>query len=238
MVNCSVEGTDEMMSMASFARAARLGSTRKRGVTLIEAVLYISIALALIVGGLVFFQQASRAQRINSAVRSISAIASETRGLYQQQGSFAGFNHATLISAGSVPTSLISNPATGELKNEWGGVITAGPTAALAAVPPAGGVGGVQAFAANSGFFVVYPNVPITACSRLVSVDKYGTGPLGNRIRSVTFGTGTPVYPTRSYGLPGGGTVWSTELEPGDARSFCRDASVNGVVTVRIDFNP
>jgi type II secretory pathway pseudopilin PulG len=225
-----------MTSISTFARAARLGSTRKRGVTLIEAVLYISIALALIVGGLVFFQQASLAQRINSAVRSLSAIAAETRGLYQQQGSFAGFNHATLITAGSVPSSLLN--AAGQMQNEWGGVITAGPTAALAAVPPAGGVGGVQAFAANSGFFVVYPNVPITACSRLVSVDKYGTGPLGNRIRSVTFGTGTPIYPTRSYGLPGGGTVWSTELEPGDARNFCRDASVNGVVTVRIDFDP
>jgi hypothetical protein len=34
---------------------------RNRAVTLIEAVLYISIALALIVGGLVFFQQASTA---------------------------------------------------------------------------------------------------------------------------------------------------------------------------------
>ena len=41
----------------------------RRGVTLIEAVLFISIALGLIVGGLVFFQQASLAARTNDAVR-------------------------------------------------------------------------------------------------------------------------------------------------------------------------
>jgi hypothetical protein len=42
---------------------------RNRAVTLIEAVLYISIALALIVGGLVFFQQASTAQKTNATIR-------------------------------------------------------------------------------------------------------------------------------------------------------------------------
>jgi hypothetical protein len=207
-------------------------------VTLIEAVLYISIALALIVGGLVFFQQASLAQRINSAVRNIQILAVETRVLYEQRDSFAGFNHGTLISAGAVPTSLISNAATGELKNEWGGAITAGSTAALAAVPPAGGVGGVQAFAANSGFFIVYRNVPFQACSRLAAADKLGTAVVGSRIRSVTFGTGIPVYVTRSYAAPGGGTNWSTELEPGDATIFCKAAAdVNGVLDLRFDFN-
>jgi len=225
-----------MTSMSTLARAAQLGSTRKRGVTLIEAVLYISIALALIVGGLVFFQQALLAQRINSAVRNISAISAETRGLYQQQNSFAGFNHHTLLHAGSVPTPLISNPATGELKNEWGGVITAGPTEAVTQVGTPGAIGFTPGFAANSGFFVVYPNVPISACSRLASSDRFGTGPVGNRIRSVTFGTGTPVY--TSMKLPGPGDKWSIELEPGDASIFCNAAAVNGVVRLRFDFNP
>jgi hypothetical protein len=226
-----------MTSLSTLARAARPVSARKRGVTLIEAVLYISIALALIVGGLVFFQQASRAQRINSAVRNIQILALETRVLYEQRDSFAGFNHGTLVSAGAVPTSLISNAATGEMKNEWGGAITAGPTTAVVAVPPAGTVGVAQAFAANSGFFLVYRNVPFQACSRLAAADKFGTAVVGSRIRSVTFGTGIPVYVTRSYALPGGGQVWSTELEPGDATIFCKAAAVNGVLDLRFDFN-
>jgi len=37
---------------------ARPGFFRQRAVTLIEAVLFISVALGLIVGGIVFFQQA------------------------------------------------------------------------------------------------------------------------------------------------------------------------------------
>jgi hypothetical protein len=225
-----------MTSMSTLARAAHPGSTRRRGVTLIEAVLYISIALALIVGGLVFFQQASLAQRINSAVRNISSIAAETRGLYQQRGNFAGFNHDTLISAGSVPTSLIT--ATGQMQNEWGGVITAGPTAGIAQVGTPGAIGFTPGFAANSGFFVVYPNVPISACSRLATSDRFGTGPVGNRIRSVTFGTGTPVYTSMVVALPGGGFGGTTELEPTDASIFCRAAAVDGVVNLRFDFNP
>ncbi len=41
---------------------------RLRGVTLIEAVLYIAISLALIVGGLVFYQQSAFASRMNTTV--------------------------------------------------------------------------------------------------------------------------------------------------------------------------
>jgi type II secretory pathway pseudopilin PulG len=212
-------------TFSTLARAARLGSTRKRGVTLIEAVLYISIALALIVGGLVFFQQASLAQRTNSAVRNISAIASETRALFQGQTSFADFLPSTLINAGAVPTSLIDTTTTPHsLKNEWDGTITAGPTAAVNGRD----FNGPRFFPANSGFFVVYTNVPNAACARLTNLDRLGNGPFGSGIRSITFGTGTPIYPAvGSKGIP---------LELLDAGFHCKQAAVNGLVTVRIDF--
>jgi type II secretory pathway pseudopilin PulG len=179
-----VKGTNEMTSFSTLARAARLGSTRKRGVTLIEAVLYISIALALIVGGLVFFQQASLAQRTNSAVRNISAIASETRGLYQGAQSFSGVATGTLINAGAVPTSLV-NAAGTALSNEWGGDI------AITSVTP---------FAT---FTVTYENVPTAACTRLASADASGSGRVGAGIASVGFknGAATGAYtPYNSLG--------------------------------------
>lgn len=163
-----------MTSLSTLARAARLGSARKRGVTLIEAVLYISIALALIVGGLVFFQQASLAQRTNSAVRSISAIASEVRGLYQQSSNFAGLTEGTLISAGAVPSSLINGAA---LQNEWGGAVVVAPN------------GAQTNFAASQGFTVVYRGVPREACVRLTTADVTGTGRVGSGIRGVHFVT-------------------------------------------------
>lgn len=58
------------------------GTRRKRAVTLIEAVLYISVALALIVGGLVFYQQASTAGKTNAFIRQISALIVEASTIY------------------------------------------------------------------------------------------------------------------------------------------------------------
>ena len=201
-----------MTSLSTLARAARLGSTRKRGVTLIEAVLYISIALALIVGGLVFFQQASLAQRTNSAVRNISAIASETRGLYQQQNSFVGFTQAALINAGAVPTSLISGT---DLRNEWGGTI-------LAASTGGNGAG------ADSGFTVTYPGLPTAACIRLATTDASGTGRVGSGIRSISFKAPSGTF--TSEVLPGA-------LDPDEVAVTGLCLQTGGIADVRFTFN-
>ena len=208
-----------MTSTSTLARAARLGSTRKRGVTLIEAVLYISIALALIVGGLVFFQQASLAQRTNSAVRNITAIASETRGLYQQQNDFEGFTQAALINAGAVPTSLISGTgATATLVNEWGGTIAAQTT---------GGTGAN----ADSGFTVTYPGLPTAACVRLTNTDSSGSGRVGSGIRSIAFKLpGTGNFPTAVSPANNG-------LSPTAVATANLCGQTGGIVDVQFTFN-
>jgi hypothetical protein len=210
-----------MTSTSTLARAARLGSTRKRGVTLIEAVLYISIALALIVGGLVFFQQASLAQRTNSAVRNISAMASETRGLYQGQASFKDFSHTALVNAGAVPTSLVTNAATGEMKNEWGGVITAGTNAVALAAP--------SPLAINEGFWVVYPGLPTAACVRLTSTDSLGSGRVGSGIRSISFKAPSGSFSTEV--LPA-----SDGLSPSAVAGSTLCGQTGGIVDVRFMF--
>ncbi|MCA3446241.1 MAG: hypothetical protein INF93_05900 [Rhodobacter sp.] len=202
-----------MTSLSTLARAARLGAARKRGVTLIEAVLYISIALALIVGGLVFFQQASLAQRTNSAVRNISAIASETRGLYQQANNFDGFTAASLINAGAVPTSLISGT---NLVNEWGGTIAAGSTGATDTPP-------------HSGFTVTYPSLPTAACVRLTSTDSSGSGRVGSGIRSISFkAPSTTTFPTAT-------TPASNALSPSAVSTLC--TFTGGIADVQFTFN-
>lgn len=143
---------------------------RKRGVTLIEAVLFISIALGLIVGGIVFFQQASLAQRVNDAVRTISGIASETRALYQSSTDFTGLDVDVLIAAGAVPTSIINADNDG-LVSEWGTEID------------------VVVNADDANFFdVTYPGVPTAACVRLVTFDNQGSGVIGSGIAGVTIG--------------------------------------------------
>jgi hypothetical protein len=66
--------------MAAVRKVHRLVK-RRRGVTLIEAVLYIAVSLALIVGGLVFFQQASTLTRINASVQVLGSIVAEARAV-------------------------------------------------------------------------------------------------------------------------------------------------------------
>jgi type II secretory pathway pseudopilin PulG len=94
---------------------------RNRAVTLIEAVLYISIALALIVGGLVFFQQASTAARTSATVRQLSAVLAEAR-VYLKGVPVTGDAYDVspiLISAGAVPQDMVKSPT--ELTNPFGG---------------------------------------------------------------------------------------------------------------------
>jgi hypothetical protein len=148
---------------------------KRRGVTLIEAVLYISIALALIVGGLVFYQQASRAQKTNAAIRLTSAIVAEARALYASN-SFAAFGGDlskifgssigdTLVATGAVPTeyavpsTVLGGPAS--MTNPWGGGLGAyGMT-----------VNGVAYIA------LALDNVPAEACPRLIASDVAPTSP-------------------------------------------------------------
>ena len=66
--------------MTSHPNASR-PDRRLRGVTLTEAVLYISIALALIVGGLMFYRQALYQSQYNFVARSLSAMIAEARAM-------------------------------------------------------------------------------------------------------------------------------------------------------------
>ena len=203
-----------MTTLSTLARAARLGSARKRGVTLIEAVLYISIALALIVGGLVFFQQASLAQRTNSAVRNVSAIASETRGLFQSSGNFSGLTTSALINSGAVPSNIINGA---NLQNEWAGPITAEPT----------NVDGV----ANDGFSVMYENVPLNACVRLATFDASGAGRVGSGIDEIKFrlGSGTGLASVAATSQASAAQLVGG-IDPGEAATLCDTyANASGV---------
>ena len=94
---------------------------RNRAVTLIEAVQYISIALALIVGGLVFFQQASTAAKTSTIVRQLSAVLAEGRVLIK--GLPVDETPAPIttyvIAARAVPPDMVTSATT--LSNPFGG---------------------------------------------------------------------------------------------------------------------
>ena len=157
----------------------------RRGVTLIEAVLFISIALGLIVGGLVFFQQASLAARTNDAVRSISSFASEIRAAYRTQDSFSGLTAAVLINSGAVPPGMLNADGTG-IVNEWNQTaIIRGNLAGINGVYSGTTGGGVIGDATQAQYFEIeYTNIPVAACTRLATSNT-GSGPIGPGIVAV-----------------------------------------------------
>lgn len=169
---------------------------RCRAVTLIEAVLYISIALALIVGGLVFFQQASLASRVNEQVRVLSALVAEARSHYTSQPSaFAeliiyggdpevfllGFPgervDSVLVAAGAVPTIAVASPPIAGspypavLRTTWGGAIRM--------------VGAKRG--PNLELMIGLSQIPRQACARLASVSRTGQGVFSDGISMVGF---------------------------------------------------
>lgn len=180
------------------------GSGRFRGVTLIEAVLYIAIALALIVGGILFFQQASLAGRVNAQIRVISSIVAESRALFSTNDTLgalpdlAGTSldqmvqmtgqrlESTLIAAGAVPASLVTSTA-GPLflRNEFDGAII---------------IAGGKNAQGQLSLVVVLSNVPSAACNRLSWVNQDGQGAVSDGIRAVGFSTTAGAV---MYGIPG-----------------------------------
>ncbi|MCA3487466.1 MAG: hypothetical protein IOD05_09510 [Rhodobacter sp.] len=159
-----------MMEKPNTPRTVRL-----RGVTLIEAVLYISIALALIVGGLVFYRQASFASDFNSLNRLLSSTVVEARIFTRDHprpifpptplitigaANFESF----LISNGSIPSTHLdmTQPAGSRIRSPFGGTI-----GFIAAIYSAA-VGGASTVA------VVLQDLPVEACARLSTSSTAG----------------------------------------------------------------
>jgi hypothetical protein len=177
---------------------------RNRAVTLIEAVLYISIALALIVGGLVFFQQASTAAKTSATVRHISALVAETRVLMKGLPPSAGWFDITptMIAAGAVPSDMVLSPTS--ISNPFGG------TTELNADPMSFG---------DPMISVELTNVPKGVCARLLTASS-GSG--------FAFGTGGAGFTTLvSSGTTFTGTRAST-APTGTMRNFVMNATQAG----------
>lgn len=216
-------------TLALPVRSVRADGGRWRGVTLIEAVLYVSVALALIVGGLVFFQQVSRAQRTDNAARNISLLASESRALFQDVGDFAGLDTMTLLNAGAIPANLVViHRGTPRVVNEWGKPITV-----------IADMNGTVANAPNTTFTIIYSSIPPSACVRLAAFDAGGVGRVGSGIVSVglkpggeelAFAGGAGSFATRTAAEGG--------FAPGEAASSCNQfATSTGTVDLRFRFN-
>lgn len=179
---------------------------RHRAVTLIEAVLYISIALALIVGGLVFYQQASTAERTAAFVRQINALVQEATVLYNdpafiKQTSFGYYGsdqtrvgHIIAASGGAPADTIQAGTDDGN-----GGLV--GPALETSFVNPWGGATEVYVYRFAVGNLrvpmvsILSMDVPAEVCTRIVTQDANGRGVLNSSYAyySVTAGGTVPI---------------------------------------------
>ena len=148
----------------------------ERGATLIEAVLFTVIALGLVIGGIVFFEQASMSARTNDSVRMMASLQSQVRALFQSQSTFGTSEVSSLlISANAVPSSMQSDTDNdGEndaLVNSFGGdVVVTG---------------------ATKQFTIKLTKVPVDVCTRIIPFDDLGNGVIGTGIAKISDGTDT-----------------------------------------------
>ncbi|KKO08397.1 hypothetical protein LCGC14_0043350 [marine sediment metagenome] len=147
-------------------------AARKRAVSLIEGVLYLVIALAVIIGGIVFFQQSQLSNAVTDTARAAVGISSQIRALYQNQKAF-GDNvdlTAAAVKSGAVPSNFIGGETGENIIHPFNG-------------------GGVAITGLGKGFVMTYSGISSPACQRMAVMDETGAGPMGIGIAGVTIGT-------------------------------------------------
>lgn len=165
-----------MRFLSSIFRRGQSANGGERGATLIEAVLFTVIALGLVSGGVLLYEQASESTRSNDTVRMLATLQSQVRALYQSQSSFGTVALTpTLIAANAVPSSMqVDSDADGD--NDT-------------IVSPFGSA--VTVTGANANFTVAIADVPVEICVRIVAFDATGSGTAGTDIVSISDGTAT-----------------------------------------------
>jgi hypothetical protein len=173
---------------------------RRRAISLIEGVLYLVIALAVIVGGIVFFQQSQLSNAVTDTARAAVGISSQARALYQNQTGFGNNEDLTLamIRSGVVPSNFIDD--TGDtIAHPFGG-------------------GGMTVTGNGKGFIIAYSDFSQAACMRLASIDETGVGPMGTGIVGLTISEEGPVDITNEPVIVG--TVTADDIS-----SACADGA-------------
>lgn len=92
---------------------------RKRGFTLMETVLVIAVGIGLLVGGIVFFQQAESARVVSDKTKAFNAISSEIRSQYDKKVNYTGLSKASLEATSMLPAWMLRNMMITPLTGTW-----------------------------------------------------------------------------------------------------------------------
>lgn len=150
---------------------------RPRAVTLIEAVLFISIALALIIGGLVFFQQAQTASRTQETVRLVNTVITGARAMARTTDDT--MFESALVAGGHIPEAYLDE--TRRIVTPWGSPVGLDYLGRQGDPPMSYNPVEIGKEVFQMWLF----GVPPAVCARIAVVDENGNGQLGTGLTTI-----------------------------------------------------
>lgn len=88
-----------------------------RGLTLMEALLFLGLAAIVIVGAFSLYNNASSTTKMNQAKTQLQAYVGGVKSLYSTQNDFSSLSTALVVNAGIAPNEAIDGT---DLINPWG----------------------------------------------------------------------------------------------------------------------
>ena len=141
-----------------------------RGLTLMEALLFLGLAAILIVGAFALYSNASSTSRLNQAKSQLQTYISGVKSLYSTRNDFTSVTTSLVVNSGIAPAEAVHGVT---LVNPWGGLTTV---------------------SANSArpreFRVTFEDMPRDACTAMLSAGLIKQGVayqigVGTTLRSV-----------------------------------------------------
>lgn len=173
---------------------------KKKGLTLIEALLFLGIAAVVIVGAVVLYNNTSNSQRTNDALAQIQAYSTGVKGMYSGQSNYGtGSLAAVVINGGIAPDNAVNGTG---LVNPWGN--------------PS------HVFGTNDRFQIAFESVPQDACVRILSSNLLTNGGITN-----IWTANAATISNAVNSIPSGANSFTAPNDPTPAQAAAACANIN-----------
>lgn len=142
----------------------KLIKIRNKGFSLLEILLVLAVAAALVIGAFMLYPKLVASQKIEKESKNITTLQAGVKALYAGRSRLSGLSPTVLIQSKNVPDNMVQD---GKLINEWKGEVDI-------------------AYQGNHGkYSITYNGVPAEACSKFI------TGVSGNFVSITIYNGGS-----------------------------------------------
>lgn len=124
---------------------------RAQGFSLLEILLVLGIAAALIIAAFVVYPKVQAANRAQAEEQNIAAIAAGVRGLYAGSSNYASISNQVLLNGKVFPDNMVAADGA-TVTNVWGGILVVLPSTNV-----------------TNGFNIQETGVPQVECAQIVT---------------------------------------------------------------------